>query len=366
MTCRKVFLSILGTILVIWFAGGCSTPKATPIPPTATLTPEPPTSTPTYVPPTVALTPESPTSTPTFVPPTVAPGGFPRRFHVEGNTFVDQYGQTMVFRGMAPIDPVLQALGGKPEYGVWGEHHYQVMAEWGANIIRVPIVPDNLHTHVMNEVLRILDQTIAWAAENKMYVIIDFHSIGWPPEYYYYANCDYTYPLEIMDFWDTISRRYADNDVVAFYELYNEPATRASETGYSATAEDWLVWKDFMEQVIAVVRANDPDKIILVGGLTYAYDLSFVADKPIEGSNIAYVTHPYSVHPMDDWDSAFGRLSSQYPVFATEFGYSQSDFPDIDINGTPYHQAIIDYLEAHHVSWTVWCFDATWQTTCGC
>jgi len=37
--------------------------------------------------------------------------------------------------------------------------------------------------------------------------------------------------------------------------------------------------------------------------------------------------------------------------------------PDIDIDGIPYHQAIIDYLEAHHISWTVWCFDAYWKTS---
>ena len=344
MTYRKFLQSILGTILVIWFAVGCSTPTATPISPTATLTPEPPTST-----------------------PTVGPGGFPRRFHVEGNAFVDQYGETMVFRGMAPIDPLFQILYAPehPEYGVWSEHHYHVMADWGANIIRLPIVPDTWRNYIrrygMDGALHALDQTITWASENKMYVIIDFHSQGWPPGNYYEEGVGAeTTPQEIMDFWNTISHRYVDNDVVAFYELFNEPFTHV----YSGTAGDWLIWKDFAEQVIAVIRANDPDKIILVGGLQSAYDLSFVADAPVAGSNIAYATHPYSKPDfVKNWDTAFGDLSSQYPVFATEFGYTQGGFSDNDYNGVPYRQAIIDYLEAHHISWTVWCFDATWYTS---
>jgi endoglucanase len=246
--------------------------------------------------------------------PTVAPVGFPRRFHVESNALVDQYGQKMIFRGMAPIDPVLQALGGKPEYGVWSEHHYRVMAEWGANIIRLPIVPDNLHAHSMEEILRVLDQTIAWAAQNKMYIIIDFHAIGWPPDGYSWADCDQTSPQEIMEFWNVISRRYAENDAVALYELFNEPATSACRTGNCANAEDWLVWKGFMETVIDVIRANDPDKIILVGGVMYAHDLSFAEDAPIADSNVAYAIHPYSVTPRDTWDAVFGNISAKYPV----------------------------------------------------
>jgi aryl-phospho-beta-D-glucosidase BglC (GH1 family) len=243
------------------------------------------------------------------------------------------------------------------------------MAEWGANIIRLPIVPDNLHNHGMDETLRILDQTVAWASEYQMYVIIDFHSVGWPPTNYYHPSCacNETSKQEILDFWATISRHYADNDVVAFYELFNEPVTRAETqwyiTGAPNEAEDWLAWKEFMEQVIAVIRVNDPEKIILVSGLQFAYDLEFVAEAPIADSNVAYATHPYANNSNLDWDTAFGNLSYRYPVIAAELGYEEPGNPDPDYNGIPYHQAIIDYFEAHHMSWTVWVFDATWDTS---
>ena len=55
-------------------------------------------------------------------------------------------------------------------------------------------------THLVGSVVTALDQTIAWAGRNGMHVIIDFHSRA----------------------------SIAGNDVVACYELFNEPANPAS------------------------------------------------------------------------------------------------------------------------------------------
>lgn len=294
---------------------------------------------------------------------------FPRRFHVEGNTFVDEDGKVMVFRGMSAIDPIYQRFVDTSNHTQWDKSYYRAMAEWGANIIRLPILPSSVRNFGMERTLSTLDQSIAWAAENGLYVIIDYHALGWPPNNYYPPDSPWysTTPQEVIDFWAAISKRYADVDTVAFYELYNEPLTQASHKDYSgasATREDWLTWKDFMEQIIATVRMYDADKIILVGGLQFAYDLSFVEDAPITGRNIAFATHPYS-HPdyTKDWKIAFGDLSTRYPVFATEFGYDGDVSPDDEYDGALYHEAIIEYLEEHHISWTVWVFDASWKPT---
>jgi aryl-phospho-beta-D-glucosidase BglC (GH1 family) len=327
---------------------------ATPIPPTVTLTPKPPTSTPTYTP--------TPTITPT---PTVGPGGFPRRFHVEGNAFVDQFSQKMIFRGMAMPDPISLALEHNPIQPDWNEHYYQVMASWGANIIRVPILPSSIRDYGIEKILTILDTTIAWAGENKMYVVIDFHSGGSIADNWYVDDPNQTTNMqEFLDFWNKISHRYANNDTVAFYELFNEPANSQQP----ATRAMWLAWKGVAEQAISVIRTNDPNKIILVGGMNYAYDLSYVADAPIAGENIGYATHPYAIQinaAHKDWDIAFGKLSDTYAVFATEFGYQDDKhgFENIMIGNKPYGQAIVDYLEERHISWMVWVFDDNWWTS---
>ena len=364
MTRSKPSRSILGTILVMWLAVGCGGSTATPKPPA---TPSP-TAGPTATP---ILTP-TPAPTPT---PTVGPGGFPRRFHVKGNALVDQFGKTMIFRGVDAVDPVLQTSD--PTMPAWNENYYKSMADWGANIIRVPITMTSIHVLGMDTVLTVLDQTLAWAGAHKMYVIIDFHSVGWIPSGWYSTCCgDVTTTVaEWTSFWKTISTRYAGNDVVAMYELFNEPQSdekpwlrdRAKIPG------DWTACKGVVDTLIAkTIRPNDPAKIVLVGGTQNAYNLSYAAAAPIAdpANNVAYAEHPYASQNLNftgrpslsDWDKAFGDLSSKHPVVATEFSYLDASMdPVVDgTDGIHWHQAVIDYMEAHHISWTAWSFSANW------
>jgi hypothetical protein len=364
MSRRKSVRSILGIVLVMAVAMGCSAAVATPTP---TPTPAPtPTAAPTA----------TPTATPTLEPtptPTAGPDGFPRRFHVEGNAFVDQFDQKMLFRGVDSVDPAQQKVD--PNMPAWNENYYKTMADWGANIVRVPIMPSALHRFGMDATLETLDQTIAWAGRHHLYVIIDFHSVGWIPTSWYPDDFDTTTVAEWTSFWKAISSRYANNDVVAFYELFNEPqvAERQWELDPATFPGYWMDWRGLADTLISdTIRPNDPDKIVLVGGLQNAYNLSYAAAAPIAdvSGNVAYVTHPYascnttfqSPGSLSDWDKAFGDLSSQHPVIATEFSYGDPSMDPIipGTDGVPWHKAIIDYLEAHHISWTVWSFSANW------
>lgn len=363
---RFLVMSVIVGSLVISGCGSgqAANPTAIPAPtqankPTAA---PPPTSRP-------ASTPAS-TPTPTLVP-TVGPGGFPRRFHVEGNAFVDQFGQAMVFRGMASPDPVQQAMRNNPNLSKWNDQYYQAMARWGANIVRVPITPWAIDNWGMRQTLEVLDQTVTWAGENRMYVIIDYHSAGWFPDNWFVPGSGNETTVDRWTvFWEVVSERYAANDIVAFYEIFNEPVLN---THWPYTMDDWLAWKGLAEPLINdTIRPNAPDKIVLVGGLQSAYDLEFVVGAPIADSshNVAYATHPYAGQflPGADhatqagWDAAFGKTGQQYPVFVTEFGYEPGQQFDPMVGDVPYHQAIVDYLEEHHMSWSAWCFDADWQT----
>jgi aryl-phospho-beta-D-glucosidase BglC (GH1 family) len=277
---------------------------------------------------------------------------------------VDDLGNTTIFRGVSAIDPVLQRYSESGEQAAWSERYYHEMGRWGANVVRIPILPSSLREYGMEKTLETLDQTIRWAAANGMYVIIDFHSLGWPPDGFYPPNSPWyrTTDSEILDFWVRVSTRYADENTVAFYELFNEPVTRTSHADYSgksASLTDWVVWKQYAEAVISVIRVHDAHKIILVGGLQYSYDLSFVPQLPIAGQNVGYSVHPY-FHPgwAKGWDEAFGNLSAEYAIFATEFGCEKQDCAEEARMGLPYMQSVIDYLEWKEISWTVWIFDA--------
>ncbi len=81
--------------------------------------------------------------------------------------------------------------------------------------------------------------------------------------------------------------------------------------------------KLFLEELCDIIRTNDIDSILIVGGLDHAYDLSQVVLNPINRLNIIYSTHPYPDKSKwgRSWDEAFGNIKADYPVFVTEVGF---------------------------------------------
>jgi endoglucanase len=60
----------------------------------------------------------------------------PEWIKVEGNRFVNEYGQTVIFQGVNIADPDKLAKAGK-----WEKKHFEEAKNWGSNIIRLPIHP---------------------------------------------------------------------------------------------------------------------------------------------------------------------------------------------------------------------------------
>jgi hypothetical protein len=123
----------------------------------------------------------------------------------------------------------------------------------------------------------------------------------------------------------------------------------------------WAEWKEINEKIINLIRSYDTEKIPLIAGLDWAYDLSPLHDDPINAEGIGYVTHPYAFkrsQPWEPkWEENFGFASGTYPVIATEFGLGGS--PD-QKNDNDYGNRIIKYLEGKGISWACWVFDPEW------
>ncbi|MFQ5652214.1 MAG: glycoside hydrolase family 5 protein [bacterium] len=298
------------------------------------------------------------------------PVSYPQKFHVASNKIVDESGGQVMFRGLAPIDPLYQYFASSEsafhddDFVPWQERHFRTLSEWGTTIIRLGIEPATWRAHGKEKAFEILDQAVAWASKYEMYVMLDFHSIGFPPAEKYESNLHdlygelyYTSREEIKAFWESISRQYASNNVVAFYELFNEPFG----VDGPATPDDWQPWKAFAETVIDIIRKNDPDAVVIGGGLDHGYDLSQVLQNPIDRPDLVYATHPYPDKNKwgRNWDEAFGDVSAQYPVFATEFGFTPESEREYAGEGR-YREAVFDYLESKKISWTAWCFSRNW------
>lgn len=281
------------------------------------------------------------------------------RISVDGNTFVNESGETIVFKGLNIADPDRLVKEGQ-----WKPELFEELAEWGANIVRLPVHPRAWREWGSENYLKLLDQGIQWAKEEGMYVIIDWHSIGNLRTDLYQADMYDTSMRETLRFWYTVSRRYADEPAVALYEVFNEPTTFNGQLGTLS----WDQWSNMVMDIINVIRANSPDAIPLVGGFNWAYDLTPVRDNPIPAENIAYVAHPYPQKRekpwVEKWEKDFGFVAENYPLIATEIGYMYPEQKGAHIPclaDEEYGHTITTYFEEKGISWVAWVFDPDWS-----
>lgn len=277
---------------------------------------------------------------------------------VQGNKLVTEQGKTLVLRGVNISDPDKLAKDGH-----FNLKHFDVIKDWGANVIRIPVHPSAWRARGVAGYLQLLDQAVVWANQLGIYVILDWHSIGNLRSELFQNTMYYTTKGETFDFWRRVSERYAGVNAVAFYEIFNEPTTFNGRLGIAT----WADWKAINEEAITIIQAYNPKAVCLVAGFNWAYDLTAAGKAPIERQNIAYVSHPYPMKvgaPYDkNWERDWGFMAAKYPVIATEIGFVRAGekgahVPVID-DGS-YGKRITDYMDARGISWVAWVFDPDW------
>ena len=286
---------------------------------------------------------------------------------VEGNKLINDEGETFLFKGMnlaAPDKLVHQSQ--------WKKSLFKELKDWGVNVVRLPIHPIGWRAIGESEYLQLIDQAVVWANAYDIYLIIDWHSIGYLPDGLFQHPMYVTTEQETMQFWQTIAKRYTNIPTVAVYEIFNEP----TDIGGKAGKADWMEWKAFNEKVIDVIYAHDRNVIPLVAGFNWAYDLRPVLDNPIARPGVAYASHPYpqkespSVANKENffrlWDDAWGKVSATYPIIATELGWVRKDGVGAHIpviNDGSYGPMIIEFMDQRNISWVAWVFDPEWSPT---
>lgn len=298
--------------------------------------------------------------------------------HTSGKYIKDPLNNTVVLRGVNIDDPLDVYLDGnqpvtdQAEKAVWMAKKSTSSVEgYYARVIRVCVNPvkfnktayysdyDSVNEDVAqdNYFNNYLDPFVRYCIARGVYVIIDWHRVG---------NYGYIGPA-LKDFWAYIAPKYKNVPNV-LYELYNEPILFSGELGVGNP--DWAPWKDFIQPVVNQVRTAAPKNLILVGSPKWDTTLEGAIRSPIAGSNIVYVCHNYPKNPKPNsggayesiWDTAFGTVSDIYPVFMTEWGYTNKEplSNDAYTGTTPgFGIPLKSYLargSREHISWTVWMF----------
>lgn len=231
------------------------------------------------------------------------PSGTPVSAHgalsVKGTQLVDKNGNAFQLKGVST-----HGLQWFPQY-VNKAAFTSLRDEWGCNVVRLALYTyENGYCSGGNktELKQLVNDGVSYATELGMYVIIDWHILN--------ERDPNTYKSEAVAFFDEMSEKYASYDNV-IYEICNEP------NGVS-----WGQVKSYANEVIAAIRANDKDAIIIVGTPTWSQDVDQAAASPITGcSNIMYALHFYA-DTHTDWlrNRMVSAINAGLPVFVSEYG----------------------------------------------
>jgi len=217
------------------------------------------------------------------------------KLSVKDGKLVDKNNNPYVLRGMSMFWNIYSE-GSK----YYNESSVTTLAAspWNANVIRVAIGNTN-----DQDAKNFMD----WTSKVGIYVIVDWH--------YHTTELN-----NARTFFTSVSQ-YAKTKgyTHVLYELFNEPINQS-----------WPDIKSYAETLIEVIRANDPDGIIIVGNPGYSSDLSSPMANPIVASkakNVMYTLHFYTSDPTHNvyQGGLISAYCKNFPVFATEWGTSQAD-----------------------------------------
>ncbi len=266
---------------------------------------------------------------------TVTTNGLPYgKLSVNSNgTLVGENGSVAKLKGVST-----HGLSWFPQY-VNADSVKYCKEQLGANTFRLA-----LYTHEYNgycsggnqtELKQVIYNGVQYATDNNMYVIIDWHVLN--------EGSPLVYKDQAIAFFSEMSAKYNNYDNV-IYEICNEPCN----------GTQWSDIKNYALQVIPVIRANDPDAIIIVGTPNWSQDVDIVANDRITGyDNIMYAFHFYATTHTEYMRTKVSTArSSNLPIFVSEFGICEASGNGW-INETEAN-TWISFLDQNNISYCMW------------
>ena len=229
------------------------------------------------------------------------------KLDVEDGRLVDEDGNQAQLVGVSS-----HGLSWFPEF-ITADSIKSLRDNWGINVIRLAMYTSDYSGYCVGgqDNQKALKDKIAEAvdaaAENDMYVIIDWHILN--------DSNPNEYKSQAIQFFGEMVRKYEDNDNV-IYEICNEPNGDTT----------WQDIRDYANEVIPVIRNVDEDAIILVGTPKWSSDLEAVMEEPLEFENIMYTYHFYAgSHGTAARNQLIEAVDNGMPVFISEYGFVSAD-----------------------------------------
>ncbi|MCB1474712.1 MAG: cellulase family glycosylhydrolase [Rhodobiaceae bacterium] len=236
-------------------------------------------------------------------------------------------------------------------------------SDWRANVVRISVQP-GLWRRDRTGVAAALSANVAAARAAGLFVIIDWHRIGFPGYYDPLVPEAWGLPTdaniagieETIGFWTEMAKIYG-NDPAILFEIWNEPSIDARF--WKATGEHWPVFKAAWVRIVTAIRAH-AENIVLCAGGYWAHDLVGVRNDLVDDPRVAYVWHAYPNAERGDMAArlrTLGGLHEIRPVVVTEWGFSPETRGELHGTvkgfGEPFAREALEALGLNH---TAWCY----------
>jgi aryl-phospho-beta-D-glucosidase BglC (GH1 family) len=273
---------------------------------------------------------------------------------VQGNAFIED-GQPVILRGIA--------VGDVTDLPSDVDPYPAIAKEWHANVVRLSIHPGTWRDHKDNA-LSTLRHHVEMARAAGLYVVIDYHVIGFPDGYAldYFditdpatKTTDYDSRFTLaMDFWMTVANSFTDPHVL--YELWNEPSSNTEEEE-GGDLSYWKKYRPYWRVLSDAIRASHNSNVLLVAPPLWAYNLRGLKDDLLPDENTGYVWHVYAGDAPEDWADTLDDLEQVKPIIVTEWGFEPDAKQHWAGTAEDYGTPFADFMDAHGLSSTAWCWN---------
>lgn len=202
-----------------------------------------------------------------------------------------------------------------PNEGDWGyrieDEHLRAIADAGFDGIRLPVRWDAHAGEALasgsidpNFLARV-DQVLERALAAGLKVQLDLHHY----EDLISSGMDSPHRARFLGIWDQLAQHYRDMPPELMFEPFNEP--NGPQWGNAALMA-------MQQQVVDVIRARNPERLIVLGPGNWQ-NIDALRDwRPPEGGNIAVSVHYYEPHAFTHQNAEW--LGANAPRFGRDWG----------------------------------------------
>lgn len=235
---------------------------------------------------------------------------------VEGNTIKDSLNQTIHLKGFCLTNGVYTNLSVSsidPKFKLTAPE-YQEIKSSGANVVRF-----YLQYHWLDDTeafFAYMDEQLALIAATNLKAILSLHYFGINESGDFYKGSVSQPDINALkEFWKKISNKYVTNNVIAGYDLLNEPSC-------STTFTETTLYSHY-ENIIEELRNSGDEHIIFISDPVNKFDNSsdghFLAEafKKVTDNNVVYQFHwykPVEFTHQTVYNDPFFELGASYPL----------------------------------------------------